>query len=43
MRGLVNGKIVSISLEKADDEKAEEVLSSMKMQAELVSDSEKMN
>ncbi len=41
MRGLVNGKIVSISLEKADDEKAEEVLSSMKMQADLVSDSEK--
>lgn len=41
LRALIDGKIVAISLEKADDEMAKEVLESLKIQASLVSDSEK--
>ncbi len=41
LRGLIDGKIVSVSLEKADDEMADEILSSLRMQADLVSDTEK--
>lgn len=41
IRALVNGKIVSISLEKVDDDMIDEVLNNLVVQSENVSDTEK--
>lgn len=41
MRASVNGKIVSVSLEKVDDEKMDEVLNALKEQASVVAETEK--
>lgn len=41
MRALVDGKVVSVSLEKVDDDKIDETLQALKSAAALVSESEK--